>query len=182
MKKLFVAFGLAAMPALGAGAQAAPVTWSLQDVVFEDGGVATGSFVFDADTGVFSEINVTTTMGSVLDGESYDIPLPVSGGNEQFLIFANSAGVADFTGFNVIAIQLSDQMTNLGGMIALSIAGFTFEYTCVDSDCLGPADPLRRLSSGYITSEVPAPAALPLFAIGLAGLGAHLRKRRMANA
>jgi len=42
-------------------AQAAPVTWNLQNVVFNDGAIASGYFVYDADTGIYSSIDITTT-------------------------------------------------------------------------------------------------------------------------
>ena len=52
-------------------AQAAPVTWHLQDVVFDDGATASGSFVYDADTGNYSSIDITTTdSGSTTDSSA----------------------------------------------------------------------------------------------------------------
>ena len=39
-------------------AQAAVVTWTLNDVVFEDLGTATGSFDYDADTNVYSDVAI----------------------------------------------------------------------------------------------------------------------------
>jgi hypothetical protein len=42
---LFVLFSIAPIPS----AQAATLTWVLQDVMFGDGGTATGSFGYDAD-------------------------------------------------------------------------------------------------------------------------------------
>jgi len=37
---------------------AAPVKWTFQNVVFNDGGTMTGSFTWDADTYQFSDINI----------------------------------------------------------------------------------------------------------------------------
>ena len=42
--------------ALTGPATAIPVTWQLENAVFASGRTATGSFVFDADTGVYSSI------------------------------------------------------------------------------------------------------------------------------
>ena len=39
----------------------APVTWYLQNVAFDDGATASGSFVYDADTGNYSNVQSTTT-------------------------------------------------------------------------------------------------------------------------
>jgi len=183
MKIKLIGFALLANFSFAFAAHAVPVTWFLQDVAFNDGGVATGSFVFDADTATFSDINVTTTSGSILTGETYDSVLPVSPGNSSFLSFANSAGVGDFTGFDAIAIALSGTMTNAGGLLAINIAGFASESRCVDSDCFAVANPFRSITSGFITtSEVPLPAALPLFLAGLAGLGFAKRKREYVAA
>src|SRR5258708_19781801 len=52
-------------------ASAAPVVWTLSGVTFSDGGTASGSFIFDADTNTYSSINVTTTPGSVRSGATY---------------------------------------------------------------------------------------------------------------
>jgi hypothetical protein len=41
-------------------AGAMPVTWDLEDVVFQNGETATGSFVYDADTNTFSNIDIVT--------------------------------------------------------------------------------------------------------------------------
>src|SRR5690242_19918035 len=56
-------------------ALANPVTWTLEDFVFADGGTATGSFVFDADTGptgAFSNINITTSVDGPF-GTTYQV-------------------------------------------------------------------------------------------------------------
>jgi hypothetical protein len=67
MKKLIAAFLL-----LGFGsAQAIPVIWTLEGVLFEDGGTASGSFVYDADTSTFSDTYIVTTSGSMFPGEAY---------------------------------------------------------------------------------------------------------------
>ena len=43
---------------------ASPITWTLQNAVFNDGGVATGSFVFDADTQTVVSYNIQTSGGN----------------------------------------------------------------------------------------------------------------------
>ena len=40
-------------------------TWTLVGWTFEDGGVATGSFVFNTDTSEYSDITITTTAGTL---------------------------------------------------------------------------------------------------------------------
>ena len=45
-------------------AGAIPITWSLSDVLSSYGSTATGSFVFDADFDVYSDVSITTDRAS----------------------------------------------------------------------------------------------------------------------
>ena len=42
---------------------AAPVTWVLEDVIFDDGAIATGSFVFDADINTVLDFDISVSGG-----------------------------------------------------------------------------------------------------------------------
>lgn len=181
----FILGALASIFAVGS-ANAAVVTWTLQDVAFADGGAASGTFDFDAATGAYSNIAITTTDGAARSGVSYGIPNPSSSGNADLLI-AVTGSFADFTGVPELAMNWEAALTDLGGTVALNIAGFSFESDCVDATCAGVANnsDLRRFISGYVTttpsvSDVPLPAALPLFLAGLAGIGAMRRKKNAA--
>src|SRR5689334_13211018 len=66
-----LALALVLVAACASRAQAMPILWSLSDVTFSDGGTASGSFVFDVDTGIITDLDVTTTGGSVLPGHHY---------------------------------------------------------------------------------------------------------------
>jgi len=57
----------------GQSASANPILWSLVGVTFNDGGTASGSFVYDADTNTYSNISVTTTEGSAFGGAVYTL-------------------------------------------------------------------------------------------------------------
>ena len=69
MKRIIAVFStlvnsgaLAALAALcSVSAYADPVLWTLSDAAFTNGGTATGSFVYDADTDVYSDINIVET-------------------------------------------------------------------------------------------------------------------------
>src|SRR5260370_9871267 len=81
---------LLALSVFSVYASASPVLWTLVGVAFNDGGTASGSFVYDANTNTYSSINMTTTAGSVrTSGATYHF---VSGG-----IPANSSGVLTVT-------------------------------------------------------------------------------------
>ena len=50
------------------------ITWNLSGVTFDDGGAASGSFVYDAPTNTFSAIDITTTPGSAFAGATLYSP------------------------------------------------------------------------------------------------------------
>ena len=51
--------------------RAIPLTWTLHNVTFNDGGTASGTYVYDADTNTVSNINIVTTAGSAMPGATY---------------------------------------------------------------------------------------------------------------
>src|SRR5579863_1613876 len=57
-------------------ASADSLHWQLDGVTFSDGGKAFGGFDYDASTGIYSNINITTTPGSVLSGSYYNSAAP----------------------------------------------------------------------------------------------------------
>ncbi len=52
-------------------ASADGITWSLSGVTFDDGGTASGSFVYDAVTNTVSAVNIVTTAGTTFGGTTY---------------------------------------------------------------------------------------------------------------
>jgi hypothetical protein len=174
LRKLVVLFF-----ALGFGSvQAFPVTWTLEDVVFDDGGIAFGSFDYDTDTNAYSAINITTTAGSTLSGTQYGFINPdnpfITSDNPQFV-----DATGDLTGAQTLPLYLQEGLTNSGGVVAFklgnSLSGVSLEDVCFNSGCSVGGTP-RFMVSGYVTA-VPIPAAAWLFGSALAGLGWVRRKR-----
>ena len=50
---------IAAMPV-----KASPVVWTIDNLLFNDGGYATGSFTYDASVNTYSDINISTFNGA----------------------------------------------------------------------------------------------------------------------
>lgn len=161
---------------------AALVSWDLQDWVYNDGGTASGSFIFDADLNQYSNISIVTTNGSNRSGASYGIPNPDSPGNSSVLITVTEL-LNDLTGTPVLAASFDSNLTNAGGLVAVALGGFTFEGTCAGSRTFGCGNvtgPLRRLISGSVASVVPVPAAIWLFGTALIGLVGFSKRRKAA--
>jgi hypothetical protein len=160
-----------------AAADAAPVTWNLQNWTFDDGGTASGSFVFDASTGRYSSVSVLSTNGTVRTGARYVLPNPTSAGNANFAAWVTGL-FADFTGTPVIAVNWLSALTDAGGTVGANLAGFHGEYACGGVSCASAETPARFLRSGAVTTvAVPLPATLPLVGLALTMLAA-LRRRR----
>ncbi len=139
----------------GFEADFAGVLWTFENAGFgglDGGSTITGSYVYNAETDVFSNINVVTSVGASLPGATYTVPGAGAG-----------AGVVDF--FSTNAVDVTDEfrlrigwngpMTNTGG--TLNVA-FGFEAQCQNSACGFPGFGVD-LARGLIgpTSVVGAP-------------------------
>ena len=153
-------------------AHAAVITYTLENVIFDDGGTASGFFDYDTSTGaIITNDSIVTTAGSVLDGVSYDAGAP--------------GGVFDLTVGSTI--YFLDFLNSIEGQLGLSaiISLSVIHERAIDFPAPGVAIVLgERYGTGQLVtddltvSEVPVPAALPLFLAGLAGLASVHRRRR----
>jgi len=156
-------------------AHAIPVTWNLSGVTFDDGGIATGSFVYDADTNLFSSINVETSGGTTGQSHSYAYPTIFAFG--EFPDFVDTSPIVPGSTAN-ISLALVTNMTNAGGTIDIQSpgqAGLTHEAICADLDC-NNINVFREIVSGSITT-IPIPPAIWLFGSGLMGLAGMARRK-----
>ena len=181
MKLASLGSAFAALSLLITPAFASPVTWNLYGTYDDGAGVVTGSYTYDADTGAYTDIMISTT-----EGETFTAVNPVSSGNASTLIFVEESPIVPNVTLEA-AFGLADAMTNAGGSIAILAypAGFTIIGQC-DDDCSSITGPFRFLQSGFVTTDdlppnaVPVPGAAFLFAPALAAFGALRRKSRSA--
>lgn len=178
---------------LGAGpATAVPVQWVLNDVTFSDdlsgdvylGASLTGSFVYDADTNTYSDINLLAEAGSAYFWEDWLYTFGVEpGSNSGELLIATGDGSApsvpcgfDFC-YKVLSLDFAGVLTNAGGLVSIdTLSGGSYEQF-VPSCCVFE----RQIISGTLTgSVVPLPAAVWFFASGLGLLG-WFRRRAMSD-
>jgi hypothetical protein len=156
-------------------ANAIPVVWNLNDVTFDDGGIATGVFTYDADGNAFSSVAITTSGGTYFGASQLFTLLNPDVSSDGIGLFL-SADADPMVGTRAFNFNLDTWMTNVGGTIAVATAPppLAFETACARDPCT-VFNHGRVVTSGTI-SAVPVPAAVWLFGSALAGLGWFRRK------
>jgi len=181
-------------------ADASPVKWHLQNVVFDDGATMTGSFLYDADTNTYSDIDVTTSPGTAIiapgpetttvPGFQYDrisTRLPGQTPSDSLVYIDDSSQDPAQEGAGLVELSFRAPLTNVGGFVELAgvsgppvFTGFAGELSCpppLDYPCDGEIR-VRLLQRGVVTSlefrSVPALGAgsLALLVALLGSLGA----------
>lgn len=158
-------------------AQAVPVTWTLQNWTFNDGGSASGSFVYDADTNVFSDMFIATTNGSARTGAIYG---SVINGGDTAISAVPFAGFPSLLSSPNLMVMFAEQLTNVGAGVVVDVF-MGQEATCNNAACTSLAGPVRFLEDGASVSSVPIPAALSLFLSSLVAFGLVARRRRSSG-
>ncbi len=165
-----------------ASAGAATVTWTLDNVTFGDGGTATGSFVYDASTNIYSSISIVTSASpSWIPTTSYGVvdvaPSITNAGQVAFINTASAGALPDRSFAYRLLLKFSSPLTDAGGTASLINFPPSAEMFCVSPSCIPPST-LRQIDAGQVTgtsSVVPVPAAVWLFASAV-GLMVSLRR------
>jgi len=155
---------------------AAPVLWTLENIAFDDGGTAIGSFQYDAGTGTYSNINISATAGSVLPGSTLQFLL--NSGNPNDIYVSDTAG--GITGSHGLSLFHLQALTDAGGTVPITLGGSSFEATCTtDGSCNHAPDRLitARSLTAATTPEPGTLALIPLSLLAIAGI-----KRRFGQA
>ena len=160
-------------------AHAIPIAWTLGGATFDDSTSFTGSFVFDADTLMYSSVNIMTVPGNAPGATYLTSDICTSTG-----LCANAQppnGIALVTpALDLFLLGFAAPLTNAGGVVALTIGFPSSEGFCGDPGCSG-GHGQRGVLTGFLTASsvsVPAPGSMLIFAFGLAGLGFAMRRRR----
>lgn len=174
-------------------AQAASLTWSVQNAVFEDGSTLTGTFDYDADTNTYSNVNIAVSSGilnnfvyqgstcSQTPGVEHTCIADKSQSPDQFLIgvFNHNYYPVDSGMKGYLFLAFMEKLTNAGGTVPITNAGeLWFAPEGGDTHRSG----LRTVARGQVSSQapgaaVPEPTTMAGFGLASAGL-AYLRRRR----
>ena len=139
-----------AAPAFG------PRTWYLDNVAFDDGGHATGSFVFDSTSSTYSNVDITVTPGTTF-ASAYHYGVP--GAPPSPSGFANAirafASLPAQRGDRFFNGMFSIGLTNDGGVVSFNSSAQ--EASCDSSDCNGNGiTAVRFITTGSVTTVRPA--------------------------
>ena len=174
-RAVFSLVAIAMLSLAATSARATPITWTLEGLDFSGGGGMTGSFVFDATTGTYSDVDITVA-GPSLVTLVFDIAQGFSG---PVSLNAVTSMFGDGSGQPGISILFAAPLSDLGGIVSV------LSYT--RGACFATTLPCDTIVStgmfsgtGGTVSGVPAPATLPLMGAGIlaTGLLARRRKRR----
>jgi uncharacterized repeat protein (TIGR01451 family) len=134
---------------------AVPVRWTLNGVTFDDGGMATGSFDFDADSSTLSNWNI-----GVSGGNTGSFPVltysTADASSEYYLFTGNTTHTIQFdlsSSDRQLRLTPVSDLTNAGGTVAIDLAtafGGSGGVECFN------CSPFRLINAGSFSGVAPA--------------------------
>lgn len=166
MKKLFACAAVAlSFFAITSAAHAVPIQWTVSGGAFDDGGTVSGSFVYDADTEVYSNVRLTTTTGTKGDGAEFRTKCTTAHCMTALtdfteILFIASANQSDLTGVPLLDMEPSSPLTNTPETVDLE---FISSYRCPNAVCTYASNSDLRMAFGAQLVGEPyiAPPATP---------------------
>ena len=154
-----------------------PQTWYLSGVTMDDGAQAIGSFVYDAASNTYSQVQVQTTKGGTFPAANFISMFNPPAFSPAVVSATNFAALTTTTptaGGRVLNFALSTPLTNKPGTSANSITDTkTAEGTCSSATCSNNGNVtfggvVRNMVSGIVTTTPPAGyiKAIPHFVDG----------------
>lgn len=149
-------------------AEATPVTWSLQNALFDDGAEANGSFAYDVGTNTYSNWLISVFDGT-LSAFAYDT---INSQVASTFHGPQHVGFIQNIGLRYVNFTFTAPLTNAGGTIPLDLTSPPLltagSYEC--DNCLT----VRVFTAGSVTTTpaappnvVPEPSSSTLLIIGL---------------
>jgi hypothetical protein len=165
---------VAAGVVLGSHAEAAVLQFTLENSTFDDGGTASGSFDYNTVTGAYTNIDITTTSGTVLTGNTYT-SYSVNSFPRDYGFGSTVAGeTAD--GDSLLDLNTTTDFTMPGTVSLGDPSGFISAEGYIDGVDYVPQRDLSGSAIGVVIS-VPEPATWSMMILGLGLAGTSLRRR-----
>lgn len=163
MKKLFACAAVAlSFFAITPSAHAVPIQWTLSGGAFDDGGTVSGSFVYDADTEVYSNVRFHTTAGDKGVAAEFRTKCTTAHCMSALpeIIFIASANQSDLTGVQLLDMEPSSPLTNTPQTVDLELIA---SYRCPNAVCTFASNSDLRMAFGAQLVGTPyvAPPATP---------------------
>ena len=132
------------------------VTWRLENVTFNTGATASGTFDYDASQNTYSNFNITVSNSPGNGTNTYGFPNPRSSGSANFMN-AVAELKPDLTGVKEIAFLFAAPLTDAGGTVDIQIVSLSHQGNCRDANCRGPAGPIDFVQTGRVTTVQSPP-------------------------
>lgn len=172
---------------------AAPLTWTLNDVTFFDGGTAVGTLQYDAQTSQYSAVDVHTTPGFNSFSHIYLGPSTnsVSGQVSQASRMILTGAVFPDDRTPELRLNFASPLTDGGGVVAVTISPVS-DGTCpasglcsgeINLEPLGQPGNYRWVTSGSVSATPTVAVPVPAWALAalVAGLVRVARRRGTAR-
>jgi len=124
----------------------APRIWYLNGVTFGSGGSATGSFTFDSGTNLFTNVNITTTVGTRSPATYNNMSTGLVADSTRVLFVTSAA--TNQTGLPGFSMFFATTLTGAGGTSVVTGQ----EADCGDAGCSMPSGVMRFIATGTVTT------------------------------
>ncbi len=143
-----------------------PDTYYLNNVVFNDGATATGSFDYNPLGGVvqYTNINITISNSPIFGTATFTAARPFSTNPATVQFFTQPQGIS--VGAPVLNLNFNPALNITNNA---NLTGFT--GICTTGNCLGVVNPISFISSGTVRTNTPPTALCTNFTVALDGAG-----------
>lgn len=180
MKKIQWAGWMAAVVLMaGPGAAwAVPVQWTLESTDVGGGGTASGTFTYDADTGIYSNVKLSITGGTTWPAVTFTERQVVAAW-PGYVHFFSAPVNGDFTDEPVLIIE-APAFTNAGGSVSFAVGtGRCLNVGCSARESFERDARLVGQLPGSTPTSIPTLSEWGLFGLSsLMALGALVHARR----